>query len=211
MAETIESFVAKLQSEGVDAGRKQAEKIAAEAQLQADQIISDARKQAEKIISDAQADAANIRTRSQSELELAARDIVLRLRESLSKALTAVLAAGAKAKLEDVEFLGKTLHELIKMYAQSSLTSTEQVNINVPQEMRGKLVDWALNELGKAAVEGKHPALDLQGSLAEAGFTYGIDGATVEVTLSSVSEALCEMIEPSLHEMVIKAAGQQIS
>ncbi len=206
MTESIESFVAKLQSEGVDAGRKQADQIAADAQAQADQIGQEATQQAEKIIAQAEAQAANIKARSLSELELACRDIVLRLQDSLTKALSAVIAAKAKDNLEDVDFLGKILHDLIKMYAQANI-SDDAVQINVPEEIRGKLVDWAMSELGKAAVDGQHGALDLKGSLAESGFTYSIDGATIEVTLSSVTQALVEMVEPSLHEMVLKAAN----
>ena len=206
MTETIESFVAKLQSEGVDAGRKQADLIAAEAQSRADRIGQEATQQAEKIIADAQAEAANIKARSLSELELAGRDIVLRLQDSLTGAMSAVIAAKAKTNLDDVNFLGKVLHDLIKLYAQANLPG-EQVSINVPEEMRGQLIDWAMSELGKVAVDGHHGILDLKGTLAESGFTYNIDGATVEVTLSSVTQALVEMVEPSLHEMILKAAN----
>ncbi len=205
MTESIESFVAKLQSEGVDAGRKQAEQIAVQAQAQADRIGEQATQQAAKIIAQAQAQAANIKTRSLSELELACRDIVLRLQDSLTKALYAVIAAHVKDKLDDVDFLGKFLHELIKMYAQANL-SGDQVRINVPEDVREQLIDWAMRELGKVAVDGHHGILDLKGTLAESGFTYNIDGATVEVTLSSVTQALVEMVEPSLHEMIFQAA-----
>jgi len=53
MTETIESFVAKLKTEGMEAGQKQAQQLCDDAKQQAQQIISQANEQAEKIIADA--------------------------------------------------------------------------------------------------------------------------------------------------------------
>ena len=43
MPETIESFVAKLQADGVEAGKAEAEKLLADAQAHADRIIGSIR------------------------------------------------------------------------------------------------------------------------------------------------------------------------
>ena len=74
MTETIESFVEKLKSEGVEEGKRQAEQLREDAEQQARQIISDAEKQAQKAIGDAKAEAESILFRNRTELELAARD-----------------------------------------------------------------------------------------------------------------------------------------
>lgn len=206
MADTIETFVAMLQSEGVQVGQEQAAKLLADAEVQGDRIREQAQADAEKVIADAQGQAQNILARAQTELELAARDTTLRLRESLSKVLQAVISAGTAERLVDADFLGKALHELIRMYASSDLHNS--IEINVQPEMQEKLADWALHEIAKKNADGSHIALDLKGTLAQAGFEYNVSGATVEVTLESVVEALVELISPKLGEIVARASTQ---
>ena len=207
MADTIENFVAMLQSEGVQAGQAQAEKLLGETQTQADQIRQQAQADADKIIVDAQAQAKNIIARAQTELGLAARDTTLKLREQLSKVLHAVISTGAADKLADPDFLGKALHELVRMYAGSDLHNS--IEINVSAEMQGKLADWALHEIARDNADGSHINLDLKGTLAQAGFEYNVSGATVEVTLESVVERLLELVSPKLGEIIASESTQE--
>jgi len=205
--ETIESFVAKLQAEGVEAGRKAAEKLKAEAKQQAERVMQQARAEAEKIIAEANAKAASIVARSKTELKLAARDTVLKLRERLSAALSAILGKAAGEKLSDADFIGKVLHELIMLYARQDQHRKDQIRIDVRPELREKLVKWALGELGQEIGQGNHPTIDLKGKLSQAGFEYEISGATTEVTLDSVVEVLSELVSPALREVLDEATA----
>ncbi len=207
MAESIENFVAKLQTEGVQAGQQAAEKLRHEAEKQAEDIVSQAKQQAEEIVATAGTQADAVAARTQTELELAARDVVLRLRQTLSRALEAVLARGAKEKLADVDFLGKVLHELILIYAKSDLEGTDSIKINVSEEIREKLVKWALHEIGQDKTDKLGISLNLKGRLATAGFEYTVAGATIEVTVSSAVEALSQLVAPSLGEILDKAVA----
>ncbi len=202
MAETIQSFVTKLQQEGVEAGEKQADQLRRQAQKDADKIIADAEQQARKIVDEAKQEARQYVERSQTELNLAARDTVLKLRDSLNRALQSVVRAGTQETLDSVDFLGKVLHEVVTSYAHSDREGTDQIRISVKPELRDQLVDWALGEIGKERVEEtrKHIGIDLKGTLKQSGFEYTCAGATVEVTLDSVVEMLCEMVSPKLRE-----------
>jgi V/A-type H+-transporting ATPase subunit E len=206
MAETIESFVAKLQAEGVEAGRQAAEKLLAEARQQAEQIVQDAKEQAEKHLTDAKADGEKLLTRSRTELELAARDVVLRLRSALGRALEAIVAAEVKKELPDSDFVSRTLHDLVLMYAAADIEHRQTMSINVSPELRGQLTDWALEMMHKHARE-TGMTIDLQGTLEAAGFEYTLSGATVEVTLRSVTESICELVGARLREIIDKAVG----
>ena len=207
MPETIESFVAKLQAEGVQAGQQAAEKIQANAKQQALQTIETAKAQADKILADAKTEAENLAAKTQTELHLACRDTVLRLRDTLCKALQAVMTRAVAERLTDLEFLGKILSEIVTTYAQSDLQQSGPIRINVSEEMREKLVGWALSEIGQEAVDSAHKSIDLKGTLAEAGFEYSVSGATVEFTVSCVVEALAEMVEPSLRQILTEAVA----
>ncbi|HUT01736.1 MAG TPA: hypothetical protein VM031_04735 [Phycisphaerae bacterium] len=209
MAETIESFVAKLQEEGVQAGRKEAERLHAEAEEQAGKIIRQARQQAEKILADATRQAEETRARSRTDLELASRDAMLRLQEALGRALSAILADEAGRLLADSDFLGKLLHEIVLKYVEADFARKEVFRINVPREMRDHLISWAIKELGEQLVQRVRPAIDLEGTLADAGFEYTIAGSTVEVTRSSVVETLMEMVGPGLRDVLARTAAEE--
>ena len=206
MAESIETFVAKLQNEGVEAGRQEAQTIVSGAKTEAERIVADAQAQADKIIARAKAGAENLLSRGRTELSLAARDAVLRLQETLSKSLQAILRYQVGETLQDVNFLGKVLHELILLYAGTELTSKSGIAFNVSPELRQTLADWALKEIGQDRLDNIGVHMDLHGTLAAAGFEYTIAGATIEVTLDSVVETLTGLVSPELRKVLESAA-----
>jgi len=206
MAQSIETFVAKLQNEGVEAGRKEAQTIVSDAKTEAERIVADAQSQADKIITGAKTEAENLVSRGRTELSLAARDAVLRLQETLGKSMQAVLRHQVGEKLQDVNFIGKVLHELILIYAKDELASKSGITFNVSPDLHEKLVDWALKEVGRDRLENIGIPMDLHGTLASAGFEYTATGATVEVTLDSVVETLSAMVGPELRKVLESAA-----
>jgi vacuolar-type H+-ATPase subunit H len=207
MVESIETFVAKLQNEGVEAGRQEAESIVSGAKTEAEKIVADAQSQGDKIIAQAKAEAENLLSRGQTELSLAARDAVLRLQETLSKSLQAILRYQAGETLQDIGFLGKVLHELILLYAKDELAAKGGITFNVSPELRQKLVDWALKEVGRDRIEDIGIPIDLHGTLASAGFEYSVAGATIEVTLDSVVETLTGLVGPELRNVLESATA----
>ncbi len=207
MAESIESFITKLQQEGVETGKKEAEKIRSQANRHAETTIAQAKQQAEQIVAEAQNKAAGIMDKSRTDLNLAARDAVLQLRHTLADILKAVLNLTVKENLANQDFLSKLLHDLVIQYAQADIEHRGSMEINVAPELRAKLCQWALNEMTRKAGE-VGMAIDLKGSLAKAGFEYNVTGATVEVTIESVTEALAKLVNPALSEIIRKAASE---
>ena len=207
MPETIESFVAKLKSEGVEQGQHEAQQLCDEAQKQADQVVAEGQEQAEKIIADAKAEAENIMSRSRTELELAARDAGLKLRESLQRALEAVLAAPVAEHLNNDNFLQSLLGDIVKQYVQADIKSEGGVKLNISPDLRAKLGDWALTKLRKVA-KGPNAEVDIQEGLRQGGFEVNISGGTIEVTQESVLELMHELVGPNLRELFDKAMAQ---
>lgn len=207
MAETIESFVAKLQEEGVQAGKEAADKLLADAQKEADQIVAEAEAKARKIVAVAESGAAATLEKSKTDLALAARDTVLRLRETLSRAVRAAMATGVRQPLGDAEFLKTLLHDIVMQYVRADLDRRTTITINVPAEMQHHLAQWALAHLHAKAEQGD-VSIDLRGTLADVGFEYEVEGANVEVTLASVVEALSELVNPHLREMLDQAMAE---
>ncbi len=209
MPETIESFVARLQAEGIQAGREAAEKLLAEAKTRAEEVISDAYRQAESIKAAAEKDAADRMARTQTELALASRDAVLRLRDALSQAIQTVLAAGARSHVTDAGFLREIIRELVLTYAKADMEGRGTIDINVNPETRDQLVDWVVRELEQQVVNETGCSVNLRDSLRAEGFEISVSGSTVEVTLESVANVLADMVSPALRELIEVSADKE--
>lgn len=207
MVQTLEAFIDKLRTDGVESGRAEAEKIRAEAEQRAAQVVLDAEQQAAKIIVDAQAEAEKIRERTRSDLELAARDTIVRLRQTLSAALREVLRVAAEKKLSETDFIGNLIRDLVMRYVQADLEHRAIV-LNVDDGMRRQLADWAIQTLHKD-LDKEHSAVELHGALAEAGFEYRVGDGAVEVTVGSVVEVLSEMVNAELRQLITRAVASE--
>lgn len=207
MTDTIESFVAKLKTEGVQQGQRQADELRQQAKQEMDQEIEQARQQAEKIVADAQAQAKSIMERSGTELELAARDAAGKLRESLTSALQAVLTKPVGEQLNDAEFLESIIQDMATNYAQADAKGETAIKINITDEMKKQLADWAVKKLQIAS--GQTPTVT--NNLKQAGFEINASGATIEITQESVISTLMELVGPSLRDIFDKAmAGGKV-
>jgi len=209
MAETIESFVARLQAEGVQAGEQAAKTIREEAERKAEETIAQARQQAEAILADAQRQAKQELAQAKSEMELAARDTVLSLRETLSRALKVIVAHKARGQLSDAEFLKGILHEVVMAYARQDSQGQTDIRVKVAPEMKARLTEWALGEMGRGLAASSGVSVDLKAVLRDAGFEYTVDGSTVEVTTDSVTAALSEIVGPELRKVIVQALADR--
>lgn len=200
MAEkTIEAFVSKLQSEGVEAGKEEARRITEEAETKAAQIISDAQQKAEHLVQEGEKKAQETVDRARTEMALACRDTLAKLRETLTTAMNNIVAVETQQALEDTDFLKDAIREIVKQYAEADTTGASGIEITVSQEIRRALESWVLDELGKS-ISGSDdtPAVNLKDGLAAAGFEYTVSGGTVEVTVDSVAETISEMVSPAV-------------
>jgi V/A-type H+-transporting ATPase subunit E len=208
MPTNIESFVKTLESEGVDAGKKAAGKIEAEARQKADKIVTEARETGDQIIAGAEAEAEKVKARMASSLELAARDAIFTLREKLSKQLEIILKLNVEKALSDEETLVNVLREVIPAYAKADVGKEVTTEVNVSQDMKSKLLETALKELAHS-LKGQNVKLDVVHNLAKSGFEYKIEGSTVEVSTDSVTSLLAEMIDPDLRQFLEKATNSE--
>jgi len=210
MGGTIEAFIEQLQTDGVEAGQAEAEAIRAEAEQQAGQVIADARAQAEQIIADAEAQCETIRLRSKTELKLATRDTVVRLRETLERALRRALSAGVGQLLDDTGFLQELLRDLVSQYVKADIEGAEAIHVNVSKEKQQKLAHWAIETI-RGEDEAYGPQVELHGSLAVAGFEYSIAEGTAEITVESVVNVLSDLVNTELREILTGAVSEEDS
>ncbi len=200
MPTNLESFVKTLESEGVDAGRKAAQKIEAEAHRNADQIIAQGKAQAEQIIEKANSEAKTIKSRMESSLELAARDAVLMLRQRISEQLQTLLQLHVEKTLGNNEILIDILRQVIPAYAKAS-ADKQKLEINISSNLQSNLLEGTLQELSNSLRQ-QNVEVDVKHNLAKAGFEFKIEGSTIEVSTESVTQMLSEMIDPDLQKFL---------
>jgi len=208
MAQTIETFVEKLHAEGVQAGRDAAEKLRSEAQAEAERVIAEANKGAEAILAEARAEAQRNSERERSELDLAARDMVLRIREGLGNAVGALLRQEVSKPLADTEFLTNLIRDVVDKYAQSDARADEQIEICVNDEAMASIAEWAVKYLSSPETDKAKAHVDLKGTLKGIGFEYCVAESTVEVTVESVVAVLTEQVSPHLREVLDRALSK---
>ncbi len=208
MTQTIEAFVNTLQAEGVEVGQRAAEKIRAEAEQRAQGLIEQATRRAEEIVEEARVEADRIRARTETELRFAARDTFARLQETLNSALRAMLLPSIRESLEDPGFLADLIRDVVLRYAQQDAAGQEPIAVEiwqqVPEEQRERLRNWLLDAFSQRNQAAR--AVDLRGTLVEAGFEYTIRDGTVEVTADSLVESLSEILAPDVRKLIAEAA-----
>ena len=206
MPTNIESFVKTLESEGVDAGKKAAMKIEAEAREKADEINAEAKETANQIIAEAKAKAEKVKVRMNSSLELAVRDTIFLLRDKLCQQLKAILKLNVEKALNDEETLLNVLREVIPAYAKTNTENKLNTEINISKNTKSRLLETSLRELAHS-LKNQNVQLDINYNLAKEGFEYKIEGSTVEVSTDSVTSLLAEMIDPGLQQFLEKASN----
>jgi V/A-type H+-transporting ATPase subunit E len=202
MAGSIETFVQRLQEEGVNAGRTEAGKIVDEAKAQADKIVADAQAEADRIREDAREKGEQTLQQGRNELQLASRDVLLRLRETIVVVLESVLRQAAEQTLNDDDFLRVLLHDICVQYAQSDAAGDQPVEIRLSDEKLKAATEWAISEMKQRGHEDWQSRIDLKGKLTSAGFEYNATGGMVEVTPESVASVLGEMLSARIREMI---------
>lgn len=204
MAETLESFVAKLQSDGVAAGQKAAQDIRMQAQREAEKIVQDAQQKAQKIIEQAEKESKSKLEKGQTELKLACRDIVLNLRNTIVKCIRRIMVGPVEERLNDPEFLTTLLHDLVVQYAKADSDHHTDIKINLSNDMLKQLAEWVIAKLRKTAQD-NNATVDIKGSLNRLGFEYSVTGGTVEVTGESMVTLLQELVGPQMREILDEA------
>lgn len=202
---TLDEFIDKLQTEGVETGLKEAEQIRTAADAEAAALIEDAREAGRQLVAQAQERARIMVADAKSELSLMVRDVRLELRAALERVLTSLLEEGLREPLGDPDVLAELLAEVVKAYAQGDAGGLT-VDIEVRPELVERLTAAIPGLLGRALADEAHVAV--KGGLRDAGFEYRIRDAVVEVTPASVSEKLGEMMSPQLRSLLRSVADK---
>lgn len=106
----LSQITQKLYDEGLSKGRSEGERIIAEAEARAKKIVAEAEEKAGRIARKAESDAAELHKNTMTEIALAGREAVARIKTGIAEAITArSIEGGVKAACIDPAFIREML------------------------------------------------------------------------------------------------------
>ena len=206
----LESFIETIRKDGVEAGRQAATELQREAEREAARVLAGAKESARKIVADAESQREQILARGQAELSLAARDTLVRLRETLGRAVADIFYRKTQRVFENTEFLSGLIRDVVRQYTEKDAAGHQSPVVTLSESTRQELREWALTNLADGRSQ-KGLSVELREGLAGAGFHYQIDGGTIEITPEAVVSVLSEFVSPSLSELVSLQSEKPVS
>jgi V/A-type H+-transporting ATPase subunit E len=148
MENKLQQLTQKLYEEGLEKGRAEADQCIARAKEQAAKIIADARKEAEEIIRKAEDKAEDTAKNTETEISLAGKQAVARLKAEISEMIIAkTTSEGIKAATLDGSFLKEMLVAVAKNWNGASAGKVE-LKALLPEAKRQEL-DAAFEKAAK--------------------------------------------------------------
>ncbi|MBE6194148.1 MAG: hypothetical protein E7140_00270 [Rikenellaceae bacterium] len=155
MENKLKELTDRLYGEGLEKGRLEADRLVAEAKEKAAAILAEANAEAEQIVKKAEAKAADTEKNSMTEIQLAGRQAVAKIKNELAGVIIAKSSSEAvKAATVDAEFVKKMLLEVAKNWSGNA----EQVSLKalLPAALEAefsKVFEASAKELLAAGVE----------------------------------------------------------
>ena len=155
MENKLKELTDRLYGEGLEKGRVEADRLVAEAKEKAAAILAEANAEAEQIVKKAEAKAADTEKNSMTEIQLAGRQAVAKIKSELAGVIIAKASSEAvKAATVDAEFVKKMLLEVAKNWSGNA----EQISLKalLPAALEAefaKVFEASAKELLAAGVE----------------------------------------------------------
>ena len=203
MENKLQQLTQKLYDEGLEKGRAEAERLVSEAKSEAAKIIADAKAEAEAIVKAAEAKAEDTAKNSMTEIALAGKQAVARIKEEISSLIAAESTFSAvKAANLDPEFV-KALLSVARNWNGASSSKVE-LQALLPEAERAKFdaaFAAAAKELLEAGIEVGYS------KEVRTGFKVGAKGGSYYISFSDDDfEALLkEYLRGKISELLFKA------
>ena len=204
MENKLQQLTQKLYDEGLEKGRAEAERLVSEAKSEAAKIIADAKAEAEAIVKAAEAKAEDTAKNSMTEIALAGKQAVARIKEEISSLIAAESTFSAvKAANLDPEFVKAMLLSVARNWNGASSSKVE-LQALLPEAERAKFdaaFAAAAKELLEACIEVGYS------KEVRTGFKVGAKGGSYYISFSDDDfEALLkEYLRGKISELLFKA------
>jgi V/A-type H+-transporting ATPase subunit E len=132
----VEGLIERLRYEGVESGRREAERIIEEAQRRANDIIDRAELDADRIRQDAQKAAEHLKVSAQEALAVAARDTLITLKTQLTNRFAQEVKRLVSEQMHSAELLRQLILEVTGQAAKQ-IVQDERMKLLLPHDVVG--------------------------------------------------------------------------
>ncbi len=195
MTQELQPILEKIQREGVDKARKDAEKIVEDAKTQTVKLLERARTDAVKITETAQQEAEAFARRAEETVRQSARDTIMHVESAVTKLFNKLLLAEINESLSKDELVAELASAAVRNY----LDGNDHVELAAGE----KLADVLRNRLAAEAEKGKGLEI-VTDETAGSGFRVRLANGRVEhsFTGAAVADALAKQLRPRLAELM---------
>jgi V/A-type H+-transporting ATPase subunit E len=189
MTQDLQQLLDKIQRDGVDKAKVQAETILEKANAQALALVDHAKTEAASLLSAAQQEAEAFERRAEETIRQSARDTVLSVERSVTLLLTNLLLKDVQATLNSAELTTGLILEAVRAYLAGKGTVEVAVSSKLAEALRAKLASEAVSGVTVTTDES-----------AGAGFRIRLANGRIEhdFTAPAIAEALARPLRPRL-------------
>ena len=210
----VEELIDRLREEGVKAGRSEAEAIVADAESRARWLIEQAQDEAANLVDKARADAKALTASADDALQVAARDMLLSLRERLTHRFAGEVRRLVGEQMQDTELLQRLILE-IAGEQREAIGEEQAIEVLLPRkaleldELRkdpGELQEGELTSFVLGVTDGmlRDGVVFRIADGDDEGITARLvdDEINVEVTAQAVTTLLLEHLQPRFRALL---------
>ncbi len=189
MTQELQPILEKIQRDGVEKARGEADKIIADAQQKADALLKSAREEAEKLSEQARREADAFTQRAEETLRQAARDTVIQVEKTVTALFTNLLLTEVNQALAKEPIVTELAQAAVKNYLNGKEPIELAAGEKLAETLRAKLAAEAEN--GLEIVTDKTAASGFRVRLAEGRIEHSFTG-------DAVADALAKRLRPRL-------------
>ena len=199
MQNKLQELTDKLYNEGLSKGKQEGEELLAKAKVQADDIITKAQAEAERILAAAQKQAEEIKTKTASDVKMAASQSIAATKKDIETLIVGKMTGEAvKKALSSADFI----KELIQAVAEKFTTDGPvDLNLVLPESLKNDLEPFATKELAKILGAGVEASFSKK---VAGGFQIGPKegGYFVSFTEETFNQLISEYLRPATKKLL---------
>ena len=195
MESKLDTLIEKLKTEGVEAARQQSDDIIEKSKRDAEQIINNAETEADLLLKQAEIKAQEFQENSEAAIQQASRDMVLVLKEKITKLFDKTLQVKVEKSLSEdfIKSLISKIAEQIKPDGMVEIQISDSDKSDLIKVLQAGLKDTLKNDF-EIKVSNR----------INKGFRIGIKDEDVyyDFTDESIAASLLELLNPTLQKLV---------
>ena len=199
MQNKLQELTDKLYNEGLSKGKQEGEELLAKAKVQADDIITKAQAEAERILAAAQKQAEEIKTKTASDVKMAASQSIAATKKDIETLIVGKMTGEAvKKALSSADFI----KELIQAVAEKFTTEGPvDLNLVLPESLKNDLEPFATKELAKILGAGVEASFSKK---VAGGFQIGPKdgGYFISFTEETFNQLISEYLRPATKKLL---------